>query len=208
MSQFQQLMCLHCGNVHDGSYGSGKFCGLKCSNSFGRKGKSRKPKSEEARKMRKSISSIGGLALSKKRTEEKATRIKSGKWEDLLKNEIKPRILLEQNYLCALCNIPMHWNGQPLNFDLDHIDGNRTNESRDNLRCLCPNCHSQTPTYKNKNSGKEKISTDAEIIDALLSSESVYNALKSLNMNLHGGNYTRIRKIIKQYNLKLNYLAI
>lgn len=37
--------------------------------------------------------------------------------------------------------------------ELDHIDGDHKNNSLDNLRLLCPNCHSLTPTYKALNSG-------------------------------------------------------
>ena len=38
--------------------------------------------------------------------------------------------------------------------ELDHIDGNSENNSLENLRILCPNCHSLTPTYKSSNKGK------------------------------------------------------
>ncbi len=38
--------------------------------------------------------------------------------------------------------------------EMDHIDGDSENNSIDNLRLLCPNCHSLTPTYKNLNRGK------------------------------------------------------
>lgn len=38
--------------------------------------------------------------------------------------------------------------------ELEHIDGNSENNSLDNLKLLCPNCHSLTPTYKALNVGK------------------------------------------------------
>ncbi len=41
----------------------------------------------------------------------------------------------------------------------DHIDGNRSNNREENLRWLCPNCHSQTPTFgKNKTKKKKEVS--------------------------------------------------
>jgi 5-methylcytosine-specific restriction endonuclease McrA len=43
------------------------------------------------------------------------------------------------------------WSDKKINMELDHIDGNRTNHKLENLRMLCPNCHSQTDTYRAKN---------------------------------------------------------
>lgn len=52
---------------------------------------------------------------------------------------------------CAICDIPPEWNGLLLVLQLDHIDGDNTNNLLDNLRLLCPNCHSQTDTFTSKN---------------------------------------------------------
>lgn len=54
---------------------------------------------------------------------------------------------------CEECSAES-WNGKILECELDHIDGNRTNHSFSNLKILCPNCHSQTHTFRFKR-GKE-----------------------------------------------------
>ncbi len=51
---------------------------------------------------------------------------------------------------CEICGI-IDWLGNKIPLELDHIDGNRTNHRLENLRILCPNCHSQTSTYRAKN---------------------------------------------------------
>lgn len=55
---------------------------------------------------------------------------------------------------CSLCGQDRTWNGKELVLQLDHIDGDTTNNSLTNLRVLCPNCHTQTPTYCSKNKGR------------------------------------------------------
>lgn len=57
-------------------------------------------------------------------------------------------------YMCSSCPIYATWNGQPLALQVDHIDGDNTNNDISNLRFLCPNCHSQTPTFAGKKNKK------------------------------------------------------
>lgn len=52
---------------------------------------------------------------------------------------------------CAICGLAPKWNGKALKLQLDHIDGNAFNNLFDNLRILCPNCHTQTETFTGRN---------------------------------------------------------
>lgn len=67
-------------------------------------------------------------------------------------NYLKRYILEKQNEKCLNCGL-IDWYGQKITLELDHIDGNSENNLEENLRCLCPNCHSQTSTFKGKNKG-------------------------------------------------------
>lgn len=65
-----------------------------------------------------------------------------------LKNRLLKEGLIENR--CSECGIS-EWNGKPLSMQLDHIDGNSSNHKFENLRMICPNCHSQTETFCGKN---------------------------------------------------------
>ena len=66
-----------------------------------------------------------------------------------LKERILRAGLLE--YKCEGCGNQGEWNGKPLTLQLDHKNGNHNDHSLENLRFLCPNCHSQTETFSGKN---------------------------------------------------------
>jgi 5-methylcytosine-specific restriction endonuclease McrA len=51
---------------------------------------------------------------------------------------------------CESCK-STKWLGKPVPLELDHIDGNHENNCLENLRLLCPNCHSMTSTFRGKN---------------------------------------------------------
>lgn len=66
----------------------------------------------------------------------------------LKKDLIKDGVLIEK---CVECGIGPWWNYKKLELQLDHINGNNRDNRIENLRLLCPNCHSQTSTYAGKN---------------------------------------------------------
>lgn len=66
--------------------------------------------------------------------------------------KLKHKILMERLLprKCAGCGLK-RWRGKPIPLELEHKDGNNSNNSLDNLELLCPNCHAQTSTYRGLN---------------------------------------------------------
>ena len=99
-------------------------------------------------------------------------------------------------YECSECRIT-NWNGKDIILEVDHINGDHSDNRLKNLRYLCPNCHSQTDTYKgrNINSGFLKVS-DEDIINAYKTEGNVRKALIKVGLSPRGANYTRVYKLI------------
>ncbi|MFF0017847.1 HNH endonuclease [Streptomyces sp. NPDC005374] len=57
---------------------------------------------------------------------------------------------------CALCGTEAMWRGRPLPLEVDHVDGNWRDNRIENLRFLCPNCHSTTDSYRGRGKGRSK----------------------------------------------------
>jgi HNH endonuclease len=68
------------------------------------------------------------------------------------RGHLKNHMVDIHGWKCMCCS-NTEWQNNPIPLELDHIDGNAGNNSPDNLRLLCPNCHSQTPTHKARNKG-------------------------------------------------------
>lgn len=69
------------------------------------------------------------------------------------KGTIKRYLTEQHGYNCSICGIN-NWNNKTIVLEIEHKDGNSLNNHISNLCLICPNCHSQTDTYKGKNKGK------------------------------------------------------
>lgn len=71
----------------------------------------------------------------------------------ICRKTLKHHMLKTQPSECEICKLA-EWRGDTLPLELDHIDGDAGNNMPSNLRIICPNCHSITPTWKGYNKGK------------------------------------------------------
>lgn len=91
-----------------------------------------------------------GRILDKRRLKPEEILIENNKRR--MDAQLLRRALLESGieYKCFFCSIK-EWNNKKLTLHVDHINGDWSNNKIENLRFLCPNCHSQTDTYGAKN---------------------------------------------------------
>lgn len=162
------VICETCQKPHDGNYGSGRFCDVKCARSFSTKLVRNKinEKVSASLKGRPCAHNKGFKSghdprryiftsdvckeISIRRWKRVDEALKACEFEYIPPSRIRNRILKEQNYKCLMCGTGEIWNGQKLVLQLDHINGNSKDNSRKNLRILCPNCHTQTDTWGRK----------------------------------------------------------
>lgn len=79
-------------------------------------------------------------------------QILDGQHSSYQSNKLRVRLIAEgiKKHQCEKCFLTC-WLDAPIPLELHHIDGDRTNHKLNNLQLLCPNCHSQTETFRGKN---------------------------------------------------------
>lgn len=207
------MKCENCSNEYDTVlYGSGRFCSSKCARCFSTKEK----RQEINQKVSEKLTGRKGHGINgfkKGYDPRRCKRVFSDedrkRASDIIKNKMrllpfdklgiraKRNIVLDQqNRKCISCGIS-EWLGMKLSLQLDHIDGNRKNNVRENLRGLCPNCHSLTETYCGKNIKYVITNTvsDSQLIDVLNSTKNIHQALKKVGLD-NGRNYARVKKLV------------
>lgn len=71
-------------------------------------------------------------------------------------NNCKKHLIREKGHVCDECGLE-NWLGEQIPLEIHHIDGERTNNSLNNLRLLCNNCHAQTENWR-----RSKLAIDTE----------------------------------------------
>lgn len=117
------------------------------------------------------------------------------------KSTLNPLIAL-RGHQCECCK-NTEWLGQPINLEVHHIDGDRSNNELNNLQLLCPNCHSYTENFCGKS--KKTFIEENDFVQALRENKNIHQALKQLGLTAAGDNYTRARELITKYNLEHLY---
>lgn len=145
-------ICPKCRQLHQKS---GVYCSRKCANSRIFTAEARRKKSEAAKHV--------WLKMPEDEKKRKLEILKNTTWLTVMERDWvdlgiqskRLRVILEQDGKCNRCGL-FEWQGEPINLELEHKDGNNSNNSRDNLEVLCPNCHSMTKTWRGRKNGRSK----------------------------------------------------
>jgi len=210
-------LCKNCKEPHSYEKRNNKFCSRSCSATYHNKiriGTTRQTKTKD--KISKSIKAhikehghnTENMTVEQleakwaKQSETCNKRLLEQEFSTINEHSIKKRIMLEQDGNCNRCNLD-EWQGEPLVLELEHKDGVHSNNERDNLECLCPNCHSLTDTWRgrNKNTGKQKV-TDKEVCIAFLETGTIRQALLKVGLAAKGNNYGRAKRCLTQAGIK------
>lgn len=166
------IICKHCGNPHSFEKIKNKFCSINCATTYN----NLKTHWRDVRGLRKQNISCfncgenfkekhqkkfcSGKCQQEFQSKEYITNWKSGLINGCnngvtkgLSKFIKKYIFEKFNNTCSCCGQSGVWNNKPLKLQIEHIDGNSENNTENNLTLLCPNCHTQTPTFGAKNKG-------------------------------------------------------
>jgi hypothetical protein len=187
--------CLKCGAQHEKS---GTYCSRSCANS--------RIFSDEA-KLKKSIALKGKPAFRSHYDKEAQAAKSRQRW--LEKYNATPfvelgienrrrRVFEEQDYCCNKCGIS-EWQGFKIPLELEHKDGNSTNNVRENLEGLCPNCHSITDTWRGRNKPSKNgvnIVTDEFLLQCLTETNNIRQGLLKAGLSAKGNNYARAKKLL------------
>jgi len=205
-----------CGQASNFTLKNGKKC---CSKHYNSCPTLKSKNSDSVKNSYKSGKRISGKETYKNLPSETKSKMAWSKGKNLIPNEkiftnnspystelLKNRILKDNliKYECS-CGIIDTWNNKPIILDLDHVDGNNRNNQISNLRFLCPNCHSQTETYKgrNKNTGKTKVS-DQDLIESYKNLGNIRKALIAVGLAAKGGNYARLKNLINHIDITVD----
>jgi hypothetical protein len=157
-------LCVHCSNQLVQENSKQKFCNNSCAASYNNKGIRRHGNPpidcQFCNIKTRNKKFCSKLCSQKQRIKDTINAWRNGEKSGvnsmgLTIDAIKEYLRIKYNNSCCICSWnTIHPKTKIVPLEVDHIDGNWRNNLEENLRLLCPNCHSLTDTYKGLNKGR------------------------------------------------------
>jgi Zn-dependent M32 family carboxypeptidase len=202
--------CKKCQQQFEPQKGLLNYCSLKCRNSR----EWSEADKEKKRLSAKDSKKVKQFGLDNKANSPEAIAKRLATWQNKrhernfseLSLECKRKVVFEeQNNSCACCGL-REWLGQSITLELEHKDGNRFNHDRENLEALCPNCHSQTKTWRGRNNNKQNgvlASNVEQVVELYRRGVKASVIFRTFGLADKGNNYKVLYKILEKYNIPL-----
>jgi len=128
--------CEKCGTLHDGTYGSGRFCSIKCARGFSTKAKRKQINEKVSRAL-----SIDGFTKKEREASKHAAYVRNVEATSILdmSKRTTMKILRRMKLPCFTCG----WYHENVVGDVHHIIPRKEGgtDENTNLTYICPNCH-------------------------------------------------------------------
>jgi hypothetical protein len=126
-------------------------------------------------------------------------------WNKGLTKDFFPLLLIERGNKCEECGIT-DWNGKQIKLEKHHKNGNKLENTKENIIFLCPNCHSQTDNYCGRNMNRWNGTTgykvsDIDLIEAIKTTKNIRRALIKVGLTPKGANYYRVQDLKVKYGI-------
>lgn len=141
-------ICPRCDEKHEKS---GVFCSRSCANRgrvWSEETNIKRRQSLIERKIKHSAESVAKRVANFKKN--RLQNYINTPFELLGKSNKRRRVFEDQNGRCNRCGL-VEWQGQPIPLELEHKNGINSDNRRENLEGLCPNCHALTSTWRGRN---------------------------------------------------------
>jgi hypothetical protein len=202
-------ICENCkGNIAS-KYGK-RFCSQRCSNLFRKQFGFYETVSKRL-KEKYNTQGPWGFMTQDSRNKQKTRIYNVLSWEEKVNkrpfNKLswdykRRKVILEQNNKCLKCNLD-EWMNEKLKLEVNHINGDRSDNTRENLEALCPNCHSLTKNYRGRNKIKGKFPSSKEFYETYKKTGNIRQTLLKYNLAPKGGNYTHAKILLSKEDDKL-----
>lgn len=186
LRQYEIKPCEWCGKSPEKRYGTGRFCSLNCKQSFAASKNFKRANSFK----RKDVLEKTHATQQRQREEKYAIM----QFKDLPTSERRRRILVKFESKCNCCGLS-EWQNKLIPLEIHHINGDNSDNREENLALLCPNCHSITDNFRNKNKIKKEVPDDT-LLQALRQYPRISQALKVVGLTPKAGNYARCRNLL------------